>query len=69
MNKPINALMEKEVTRKEFLAMLGFGVASVLGFSNILNFLNGKHLENHTSHSSTVGYGSMPYGGGRDGKV
>ena len=32
MNKQLSALMQKEVTRKEFLAMLGLGIATILGF-------------------------------------
>jgi hypothetical protein len=60
MQKQIATIMEKEVTRKEFLAALGFGVASILGFSSILKLLTGKGLGGQ--HVSD-GYGSSAYGG------
>ncbi|HSX33023.1 MAG TPA: hypothetical protein VLF91_01655 [Candidatus Saccharimonadales bacterium] len=62
MHKQLEAIMQKEMSRKEFLATLGFGVASVFGFSSVLRLLNGK------SHVGQVtrGYGNSAYGGGRD---
>ncbi|HEY8999502.1 MAG TPA: hypothetical protein VIM53_04275 [Candidatus Saccharimonadales bacterium] len=57
----INNLMQKEMTRKEFLTTLGFGVASVLGFSSVLKMLFGKG-EQHFQ-ASNMGYGSSVYGG------
>jgi hypothetical protein len=66
METPLAAVLQKEMTRKEFLATLGFGVASILGFSNIIHLLTGKSAENHLLHkSTTIGYGSSPYGGGK----
>ncbi len=32
-------LLEREVTRKEFLATVGFGIVAVLGFGSVLDFL------------------------------
>lgn len=63
MAKPVTALMQAEMTRKEFLATLGLGVASILGFSSIIHFLTGKSL---TNHAQGIGYGSSVYGGGKD---
>jgi hypothetical protein len=60
MTKPIDSIMEKEMTRKEFIAVLGFGVASVLGFSTIIHLLTGKRSP---LHHVTMGYGSSVYGG------
>ena len=62
MNKQINTLLQKEMNRKEFLATMGFGVASIFGLSTILQVLGGKpsSLTNH--RKSTFGYGSSPYG-------
>lgn len=61
--KQLEDVMNKEVTRKEFLATLGFGVASILGFSGIVKFLFGK---GSTNQRSALGYGSGSYGGGAD---
>lgn len=63
MNKPITELLAKEISRKEFLATLGFGVASIVGFSTIIHFLTGKSVESHLSQRVSSGYGSSPYGG------
>jgi hypothetical protein len=57
MNKQLSALMQKEVTRKEFLAMLGLGIATILGFGSLIRMLSGKH------DSTVSGYGSSVYGG------
>jgi hypothetical protein len=69
MSKPIDALLQKEMSRKEFLATLGFGLASVMGFSTLLHLLTGKsfssQLEHHQSEVNS-GYGSSVYGGNKD---
>ncbi|HEX3568568.1 MAG TPA: hypothetical protein VHT70_02735 [Candidatus Saccharimonadales bacterium] len=59
MQKQIASIMQKEVTRKEFLTALGFGVVSILGFSSIVKLLTGKGF----NHSVDVGYGASVYGG------
>lgn len=61
---PLHQLLELEVSRKEFLATLGFGVLSVVGLSTIIKFLTG-HGGNTLSMKSvgrTRGYGSSAYG-------
>jgi Trp operon repressor len=64
MQKPIQALMQKEMSRKEFLATLGFGLATIAGFGSILKFLTGK---SHPFQKQVGGgYGSSAYGGRRD---
>ncbi len=56
----LNDLMEKEMTRKEFLTTLGFGIATILGFSTLLQLLGKKNpLHQHASY----GYGGGVYGG------
>lgn len=57
----INNLMQKEMTRKEFLATIGFGVASIFGLGTLLRLITGK--ENSLQQNSTLGYGDGPYGG------
>ena len=62
--KQIESILQKEMTRKEFLATLGFGMASVFGFSNVVRFLFNKgHHNVTTTHNVTQGYGSSVYGG------
>ena len=59
MQQTIQSLIKKEMTRKEFLAVMGFGVASIFGFSTIIKLLAG----NGHSLRRTLGYGSTDYGG------
>jgi hypothetical protein len=65
MAKPIDALMQKEMTRKEFMATLALGLGSIMGFSTIIHLLTGKSLDRHLGHSG-AGYGSTSYGGGKE---
>ena len=58
----LNGIMHKEMTRKEFLATLGFGLATILGFSTLLRLLTGK--DNNPFKQQTIGYGNGAYGGG-----
>jgi hypothetical protein len=63
MNK-LNQLMQKEMTRKEFLATVGFGVATLFGLSTLIKLLTGK--ENPLQQNGqNLGYGSGAYGGER----
>lgn len=59
MNKQIENLLQKEMSRKEFLMTVGFGVASVMGFGTVLKMLSGKKRQ----ESAAMGYGSSAYGG------
>jgi len=56
----LNELMDKEMSRKEFLATVGFGIASIMGLSTILKFLTGKKTQ---QQASGYGYGGGAYGG------
>jgi hypothetical protein len=53
------------MTRKEFLATLGFGVASLFGIGTMLRFLFGKQHMHTSSRAVTMGYGSSVYGGNK----
>lgn len=67
MTKPIDTLLQKEMSRKEFLTTLGFGMASIFGFSTIIHLLTGKSFSSHIhQQSSQYSYGSSPYGGGKE---
>ncbi len=64
MNKQIQTIAQKEMTRKEFLATVGFGVAGIMGIGSIVKLLTGKG--HGFSHSVSAGYGSSPYGGSKE---
>ncbi len=56
----LHELMQKEMSRKEFLGIVGFGIASIFGLSTILRML-GKGPQ----HAGR-GYGSSSYGGSKE---
>jgi hypothetical protein len=60
MNQHVSTLMQKEVSRKEFLGMSGLAVASLFGVGSIVKLLTGKSLLG--SKSSEHGYGASAYG-------
>jgi hypothetical protein len=62
MKKPLDDLLQKEMDRKEFIATLGFGAASLLGLSTVLQLL-GKNNSVFGTRSADIGYGSSAYGG------
>ncbi|HSX05949.1 MAG TPA: hypothetical protein VLF69_05745 [Candidatus Saccharimonadales bacterium] len=64
MTQHLSELMEKEVSRKEFLGMAGLAAASIFGFGTVVKLLTGKSLG--TSHAVSHGYGALPYGGYRE---
>jgi hypothetical protein len=66
MTKPIDTLLQKEMSRQEFLMTLGFGLASILGFSTLIHLLTGKSFESRLHRTSELGYGASPYGGGKE---
>jgi hypothetical protein len=59
---PLQQLLTKDVSRKEFLAIVGLGILSIFGLSSIIKFLTGHNisLENHAKVKG--GYGSSAYG-------
>ena len=62
MNKHINTIAQREVTRKEFLATLGFGIMSIMGIGSIIKLLTGKSPMSSIKHEMNQGYGSSAYG-------
>lgn len=56
----IQKLLETEMTRKQFLIVLGSGIAGVLGFSGLI----GLFTKNTTpsNNSDLPGYGERGYG-------
>lgn len=63
MQNQVKTIMQREVSRKEFLGMSGLAVASIFGFGTVVKLLTGKSLGGHRHFSS--GYGSSAYGGDR----
>lgn len=53
----IDHIAKKEMSRKEFLTVVGLGVASIFGIANFLRILSNQFTP--VSH----GYGSSKYGG------
>lgn len=62
MQVPIDSILQKEMTRKEFIATMGLVVATALGFSGLVKMLTGKSLQMPDSSQNLFGYGSSPYG-------
>lgn len=61
--KYVEELMQKELSRKEFLALVGAGVVSVFGFSQILKALLEQKPAGRQQTTAAVGYGGSAYGG------
>jgi hypothetical protein len=58
---PLHKLLSHEVTRKQFLKVLGLAVISIFGFSSIIHFFTGKHPSS-TIASITAAPVSSSYG-------
>ena len=60
MQQNFQTLFKKEMSRKEFLTVMGFGIASIFGFSTIIKLLLGKSSSGVQRQSA--GYGGKDYG-------
>jgi hypothetical protein len=62
--KPTNIqeLLQKELTRKQFLQLLVVMAVSLLGFSNLLNMLSGNNRPATPDKKSSHGFGSSKFG-------
>lgn len=65
--KHIQNLMHKKMTRKEFLATAGFGMATIVGLSSLLTMLGKSNP--WQNRNSSAGYGGGSYGGYGGGKA
>ncbi len=54
-------ITNKEMSRKQFLAFIGLGLVSILGFSNIIKTLTTASKKTDTT-KSRAGYGNSVYG-------
>ena len=60
VQKQIDGILQKEMSRQEFLTLIGAGVLSLVGISSLLNMLSTK---SKTQQQEPLGYGMSPYGG------
>jgi hypothetical protein len=60
--KALEPLLQKEVSRKEFLTLSGLGLASLFGFGTVIKLLTGKSTSSHFKRYAS-GYGGSDYGG------
>jgi hypothetical protein len=63
MNAHISDLLDKEVSRKEFLGMSGLAVASIFGFGTLVKLITGKSLGGTHLQTPRNTYGNSSYGG------
>lgn len=66
LQQNLQPLLQKEMTRQEFLLTLGLGVASIFGFSTIIHLLTGKSVESRFKQRLGSDYSASSYGGGKD---
>ncbi len=59
----ISTLLEKEVDRKDFLKLAGFGLIAVTGVTQIVKALSTPANKSQKPVSQSQGYGAMAYGG------
>lgn len=60
MQTTLADIVDKEVTRREFFSLVGFGLAAVIGLTSLLQFL-GKSSPQQP-RTGSAGYGSSAYG-------
>jgi Trp operon repressor len=66
LHSNIEPLLQKEMSRREFLLTLGLGIASIFGFSTIIHMLTGKSFESRINQHFEKGYSSSSYGSGEE---
>ena len=63
----IAELLQKEMDRKEFLRHVGIAVAVIVGLPTFLSALS-RLQSGSLGKQPSAGYGSMSYGGDKDGR-
>jgi hypothetical protein len=61
MNDKIQGLLAKEISRKDFLGLIGAGILSVVGVSTLLKSMGA--IKTSTTQSGDLDYGQSNYGG------
>ena len=62
LSENLQPLMQKEMTRQEFLLTLGLAIASIFGFSTLIHMLTGKSVNSRLQQRVSGGYSSSDYG-------
>lgn len=65
MSNPARQLLSREVSRKDFLKLCGFGLVSLMGLSSIIKLLSGMSDTHGQLRHMDTGYSSSFYGGAR----
>lgn len=57
----LNDLLQKDISRQEFIKYLGVGFLALIGVTSLLNNLSALH-PSHNSKKVSHGYGDRAYG-------
>lgn len=60
MQTTLADMVDKEVTRREFFSLVGYGLAALIGLTALLQFLGKATPEQ--PRTGSAGYGSSAYG-------
>jgi hypothetical protein len=60
MQTTLADIVDKEVTRREFFSLVGYGLAAVIGLTSLLQFLGKSSTQQ--PRTGSAGYGSSAYG-------
>lgn len=68
MTTHVAELLQKEVSRKEFLGMSALAIGSIFGLGTIIKMVTGKSFSGSAGQHLNLngGFGSGAYGGSRD---
>lgn len=61
MKQHFEALLQRDMSRKEFLSLIGYGVAAVIGLAELLRVVNGQRFYKQVHD---INYSGGTYGGG-----
>jgi len=65
MNQQVHGLLQKEVSRKEFLGIGGLALASLFGAGTLIKLVTGKSLGSSLTKHTASSYGASAYGGSK----
>jgi hypothetical protein len=60
----LDKLLDKEISRREFVGLVGTGILSIIGIASLLKNMN-LSIDKYTNNNNNVAqYGETIYGGG-----
>lgn len=64
MSRNINSLLEREVTRREFLQIMAGGIAVIFGVHNLISYIMSFNHDKKASEAvgTSHGFGSRSFG-------